>query len=284
MQAANHLQRALKAGSPAFGAWQMLPGTNLTREICRSAPNIDWLLIDLEHGNISDDLMHDIVAAAAACGVSPIVRVMEGERWMIKRALDSGAHVILVPVIETVEDAKKVFLASFSGEENCLCFLCVKLDLMYLAPAFEPLLAVEKFVDQHPHGTVKQLTGTEYLQQADSSLVIAVQIETQGALEKVKEIAALPGIDVLFIGPFDLGMNIGHPISDSGVYDQELLDAIQSVHEDARAAGKLCGIYCDTREEGREYMNKGFQMVSVMTDMVGTRKTFRRAFYDAQKE
>ncbi|PLB54901.1 2,4-dihydroxyhept-2-ene-1,7-dioic acid aldolase [Aspergillus steynii IBT 23096] len=265
MQAANRLQKALKAGNPAYGAWQMLPGTNLTRTICRSAPNIDWLLVDLEHGNISDDAMHEIVAASAACGVSPIVRVMEGGRSMIKRALDSGAHGILVPVIETVEDAKKV------------------VEYSKFPPlgkrGFEPLLAVEKFVEQHPHGgRVRQLTGMEYLRQADSSLVIAVQIERQGALDNVSEIAAIPGIDVLFIGPFDLGMNIGHPIDDSGAYDQELLDAIEMVHAAAKSAGKSCGIYCDTGEEGGEYSKKGFQMISVMTDMIGIRKAFGQAF------
>ncbi|KAJ5455870.1 uncharacterized protein N7458_004134 [Penicillium daleae] len=69
---------------------------------------MDWQLVDLEHGNISDDSMHEIAAAAAACGVSPIVRIVEGRHWMIKRALDSGAHGILVPVLETVQDAKDV--------------------------------------------------------------------------------------------------------------------------------------------------------------------------------
>ena len=67
----------------------MLPGANLTRTICRSSPNLDWLCIDTEHGNLSDSDMHDSVAAAAACGVSPIVRVPEGQHWMIKRALDA---------------------------------------------------------------------------------------------------------------------------------------------------------------------------------------------------
>ena len=70
MQAANRLQKALKKGDTSFGAWQMLPGANLPRTICRSANNVDWLLVDLEHGNNSDDGMHDITAAAAACGVS----------------------------------------------------------------------------------------------------------------------------------------------------------------------------------------------------------------------
>lgn len=68
----------------------MLPGSNLSRTICRSSPNLDWICVDTEHGNISDDSMHECVAAIAACGVSPVVRVAEGQHWMIKRALDAG--------------------------------------------------------------------------------------------------------------------------------------------------------------------------------------------------
>lgn len=148
---------------------------------------------------------------------------------------------------------------------------------------FESLLAVEKFVEQHPHGgEVIEITGMEYLQQANDSLVIAVQIETKAALENVREIAAVPSVDVLFIGPFDLSVNIGHPITNPEKMDPELVKAIQSIHDAARAAGKASGIYCDTGEQAREYSNKGFQMMSVMTDMVGMRKVFKQAF-DAAK-
>ncbi|KAE8381648.1 Pyruvate/Phosphoenolpyruvate kinase-like domain-containing protein [Aspergillus bertholletiae] len=269
MQAANRLQKSLTQGKPSFGGWQMLPGTNLTRTICRSATDLDWLLIDLEHGNISDDSMHEIVAASAACGVSPIVRVAEGQPWMIKRALDAGAHGILVPVIDTAEEARNVVRYSkFPPLGN---------------RGFESLLAVEKFVEQHPHGgEVKQLTGMEYLQQANSSLVIAVQIETKAALENVKEIAAVPGIDVLFIGPFDLSVNIGHPITNPEQMDPELVQAIETIYHAAQTAGKATGIYCDTGEQAREYAEKGFQMMSAMTDMVGMRKVFRQAFNAAK--
>lgn len=243
----------------------MLPGTNLTRTMCRSAANIDWILVDQEHGNISDDSMHEIVAAAAACGVSPIVRVVEGHQWMIKRALDAGAHGILVPVLETVEDARKVV-------ESCKYPPLGK-------RGFEPLLAVEKFVEQHrPGWPVKQLTGLEYLAQANSSLLIAVQIETKAALENVHEIAAVPGVDVLFIGPFDLGLNIGHPIPASGEMDQDLVDSIKRIHAAATAAGKLSGIYCDTGEQAKHYTDQGFRMINVITDMIALRKIFKDNF------
>ncbi|KAJ4253805.1 hypothetical protein NW762_010200 [Fusarium torreyae] len=262
MQAANTVQKRLAKGEPSYGVWQMLPGANLTRTMCRSADNVDWILVDQEHGNISDDSMHDVVAAAAACGVSPIVRVMEGQRWMIKRALDAGAHGILVPVLDTAAEAKKVVEYSKYPPMG--------------RRGFEPLLAVDKFVEQHPHGgPVKQLTGLEYLRQANDSLVIAVQIETLEGLQNVEEIAAVPGIDVLFIGPFDLALNIGHPIPASGEMAPEVIDAIDTIQKAAAAAGKLSGIYCDTGEQAQGYAKQGFKMISVITDMIALRKIFR---------
>lgn len=242
----------------------MLPGTNLTRVLCRSTSNMDWLLIDMEHGNISDDSMHEIVAAAAACGVSPIVRVLEGQHWMIKRALDAGAHGILVPVLETEQDAKNVVKYSKYPPVG--------------TRGFEPLLAVEKFVEQHPHGGgVREVSGNEYLEQANDSLVIAVQIETKSALERVKEIAAVPGVDVLFIGPFDLGVSIGHPII-GGKMDEVLIDAIERVQKAAEDAGISSGIYCDSGEAAMGWAKKGFQMNSVCADMIALREIVGQEF------
>ncbi|KAK2616745.1 hypothetical protein QQS21_000357 [Conoideocrella luteorostrata] len=229
---------------------------------------MDWLLVDLEHGNISDDSMHEIVAAAAACGISPIVRVAEGQNWMIKRALDSGAHGILVPVLESVRDAQNVVKASKFPPVG--------------TRGFEPLFALEKFVEQHAHGGgARELTGREYLQQANSSLIIAVQIETQSALQNVTEIAQVPGIDVLFVGPFDLGVSIGHPIV-GGKMDETLIRAIHSVQNAAQAAGITAGIYCDSGEDAKEWASKGFLMKSVVTDIIGLRQVFSQSFKAAE--
>ncbi|KAK3191306.1 hypothetical protein K4F52_002516 [Lecanicillium sp. MT-2017a] len=244
MQAANHVQKRLAKGDASY---------------------------DQEHGNISDDSMHEAVAAAAACGVSPIVRVMEGQRWMIKRALDAGAHGILVPMLDTAEEAKKVVIYSKYPPLG--------------RRGFEPLLAVDKFVEQHPNGgPVRQLTGLDYLAQANSSLVIAVQIETWEGLQNVEKIAAVPGVDVLFIGPFDLALNIGHPISASGQMAPQVVQAIERVQRAAAAAGKLAGIYCDTGDQAKEYAKKGFRMISVITDMIALQKTFQDNLYVLEQQ
>ena len=106
-------------------------------------------------------------------------------------------------------------------------------------------------------------TFTEYLQQANQSLLTMVQIETREALDVVEKIAPL--VDVIFIGPFDLGNNIGHPIID-GKMAPELNEAISRILKAAMAAGKKCGIYCTSGEQAKQYADMGFHMISVATD------------------
>ena len=107
------------------------------------------------------------------------------------------------------------------------------------------------------------LSGTDYLQQANDSLLTMVQIETREALEAVEEIAPL--VDVVFVGPYDLGNNIGHPIAGNKM-DPELHDAIARILRATVAAGTKCGIYCGSGEQAKQYADMGFHMISVATD------------------
>jgi 4-hydroxy-2-oxoheptanedioate aldolase len=94
-----------------------------------------------------------------------------------------------------------------------------------------------------------------------------VQIETKSALDNVEAIAAVPGIDVLFVGPFDLGNNIGHPII-NGEMHENLHAAISKTLKAANAAGKKAGIFCTSGEQSRKYAEDGFHMISVATDIL----------------
>lgn len=128
---------------------------------------------------------------------------------------------------------------------------------------------------------------TEYLQEANDALLTMVQIETKEALEAVEQIAAVPGIDVLFIGPFDLGKtkhtwycvgsvgsllttlvsgnNIGQPIL-NGVVPDPLKAAIAQILAAAQKAGKKCGIYCSNGQQAKDAAAQGFDMINVATD------------------
>ncbi|MCJ1292896.1 hypothetical protein MMC34_004449 [Xylographa carneopallida] len=242
MQAANRLQKALRTGSGlTFGAWQMLPGSNHSRTIAKCG--FDWICVDTEHGNIDDAAMHEAVAAIAGCGVSPIVRIPANEGWMVKRALDSGAHGIIVPLIYTADDTVKLLKSAKFPPQG--------------QRGFGSPFPMEKFGIQ---------TTTEYLHQANDALLTIVQIETKEALQNIDAIAQT-GVDCLFIGPFDLGNNIGHPIID-GKMDDELHEAIATIQKSAKEHNKSTGIYCTSGDQARHYADQGFHMISVAADMI----------------
>ncbi|KAF2745216.1 Phosphoenolpyruvate/pyruvate domain-containing protein [Sporormia fimetaria CBS 119925] len=242
LQQASRIYKALHKGGPSFGAWQMLPGSNHSRTIARSG--VDWICVDCEHGNIDDGQMHEAVAAIAATGVSPVVRIAANEAWMVKRALDAGAHGIVVPLIYTVDDAKRLVASAKFPPEGQRGF----------GSPFSP----QSFANEPL---------TYYLQHANTSLLTIVQIETASALECVREIAAIPGVDCLLIGPFDLGNNIGRPILGPEMH-VELKQAIDKIKEAAHAEGKKVGIYCTGGDQARAFAEKGFDMISIAADMI----------------
>ncbi|OJD23069.1 hypothetical protein ACJ73_05580 [Blastomyces percursus] len=241
MQAANRLQTALRKGRGiSFGAWQMLPGTNHARLMARSG--FDWICVDTEHGNIADAQMHEAVAAIAATGVSPVVRIAANESWMVKRALDAGAHGIVVPLLYTVDDAKKL-----------------------VESAKFPPLGKRGFGSPFSMASFGTLSQADYLFQANEALVTIVQIETKEALENVEEIAKVPGVDVLLIGPWDLGNNIGRPVR--GDFHSDLVAAIERIRKAAVDNGKRAGIYSADGESANKYAEQGFHMISVISDV-----------------
>ncbi|PFH57454.1 hypothetical protein XA68_15043 [Ophiocordyceps unilateralis] len=237
----NRLGTALGQGRQSLGMWQMVPGANVSRLLARSG--VDWVLVDCEHGNIDDGAMHDAVPAIAALGVSLIVRIPDMQSWMVKRALDAGAHGILVPLLRSVQQAKEVVQAAKFPPQGRRGF-----GSPFSCDRFSPMPSF-----------------TGYLQQANDALLTMVQIETQEALDAVDEIAAVEGLDVLFIGPFDLGNNIGYPILE-GVVAPELDEAMTKILAACRKSGKKCGIYSTDGEQARVFKERGFDMISVATD------------------
>ncbi|OAA79437.1 Pyruvate/Phosphoenolpyruvate kinase [Akanthomyces lecanii RCEF 1005] len=241
MQASNRLRNAFAAGKQAMGMWQMIPGANVSRILASSG--VDWVMVDCEHGNMDDRAMHDAVPAIAALGVSPIVRIPDMQGWMVKRALDSGAHGILVPLLRSAAEARDIVQSAKFPPVG--------------KRGFGSPIALSRF------NPVPSFTG--YLQQANDAILTMVQIETQEALNEVEDIAAVPGVDVLFVGPFDLGNNIGEPILD-GVVTDKLKAAIARILTAAHKAGKKCGMYCATGAQAKASAAQGFDMINVATD------------------
>lgn len=207
----------------------MVSERSLPRSVCPNCPSHVY----------ADGQMHESVTAIAACGVSPLVRIAANEPWMVKRALDAGAHGIMVPLLQTAAEAKRLVSSAKFPPKGMRGF-----GSPFAQTAFPGIT-----------------TAAEYLQQANDTLLTIVQIETKEALANIDEIAAVDGVDVLFVGPFDLGNNIGRPYVDAKPHE-ELATAIAKVREAASKAGKYSGIYCTSGTQAREYADTGFQMVS----------------------
>ncbi|QKD59908.2 Pyruvate/Phosphoenolpyruvate kinase-like domain-containing protein [Fusarium oxysporum Fo47] len=158
-------------------------------------------------------------------------------------AAAGASPIILVPLLQTAQEARDIVKA-----------------------AKFPPMGNRGFGSPFSMGRFKPVpTSDEYLQQANDSLLTLVQIETKSALDNLEEIAAVEGIDVLFIGPFDLGNSIGYPIL-NGVVKPELKAAINRILEVSRKAGKKCGIYSGSGEQAKGYIEAGFNMVHIGTD------------------
>lgn len=135
------------------------------------------------------------------------------------------------------------------------------MPLLYTAEDAEKLVKSAKFPPMGQRGFGSpfpqerfhpSIGASDYLKQANDALLTMVQIETKEALENVDAIAAVLGVDVIFVGPFDLGNNIGHPIIDGKMHDN-LHAAIDKIFKAAKAAGKKTGIFCTSGEQSKEY-------------------------------
>ena len=222
--------------------------------------------------------MHDSVAAIAATGVSPLVRIPSNEAWMVKRALDTGAHGIVVPLLDTVADAERLASAAKFPPVG--------------TRGFGSPFAAQSFVPRPPShhrndddAIPAPISATRYLLDANAGLVTVAQIETRTALANAAAIAAVPGIDVLLVGPFDLGNAIGAPVLDAdGAIPEPLMDAIRAVHTAATDAGKVSGIYCTSGEQARGFADQGFGMVCVAADVVALQAHVGRVLAVARGE
>ncbi|RSH95817.1 hypothetical protein EHS25_000910 [Saitozyma podzolica] len=158
----------LHSGKPVFGTFLMLSSAWTARIVAQAG--WDYVFVDCEHGNIGDNDMHDSVNAIAACGVSPIVRVRGTDPTLIKRALDTGAHGLMIPMINTADQARGVVQAA-------------KFPPMGVRGQGSPFSALA-------HG----LSTPEYLQQANRDLLTIIQIESLEGVENVDEICKVPGV------------------------------------------------------------------------------------------
>lgn len=233
---------SLRQRHPQIGTW-LQTGSSVVAELA-DASGFDWLLIDLEHGCGTDVAV--LPQLQAIRRAAPIVRVAAPHPENISRALDWGAAGIMVPMVSTVEKA-----------EACL-------RAMHFPPRGD-------------RGLARMVRGFDYgLRPAEAEMprpVFFAQIETIEAVENAREIAAVDGVDVLFIGPMDLQLQIqSYPERATRDYAA----CLKEVAAAAESAGKACGLLLRQTDDTTALQALGFTHLAIETDITVLREGYRQ--------
>ena len=231
------LRKRVLAGEVLAGTFCNL-GSAITTEIAGRA-GFDWLLLDLEHGaGDQSELMHQLQAAGAA-DTPALVRIAWNEPWRFKRVLDAGAAGVMVPWVSTPEEARAAA------------------DAMRYFP--DGVRGAATLIRANGFSRNRD----EYLAAANDNLLTVVQIETRLAVDNAAAIAAVDGVDVLFVGPFDLSIGLGI----RGQFDHpRLTAALETVVAGARAAGKAAGILLQRTDQVAATVERGFTFIAIGSD------------------
>ena len=241
----NHALAQIRQGTPSIGLWLQTHSVNIARIIAAQGL-FDWLLLDMEHTPVDASTAATTLAAIADVSggsCTPLVRVAHGSMDQIKQALDSGAQGIIVPVINTAQEAA---------------------DAVRFA-RYPPLgdRGAGGILPQYGFGTTSHV---EYVQNANREILVAVQIESQTAVENIDAIVATPGIDLIFIGPFDLHISLG--LSPS-LWSNEpvFLAAVEKVIAACRRQGLPYGTLTPNAEGAKARLADGFTLIGLGTDL-----------------
>lgn len=234
----NRLKSALRAGRPQLGVWNTIGG-NTVPELLAGA-GFDWVLIDCEHAAIETI---DVLPALQAIGqypeVSAVVRPAANDPVLIKRLLDMGAQSLLVPFVETEAEARAAVSAMRYGPRGIRGMAGVTRATRYGA------------VD-------------DYFRRAEEELCLIVQVESVPGLKNLEAIAAVDGVDAVFIGPADLSASMGLP-GQTG--HPEVAAAIDGALKRLAAADARSGIMALEHEAARAHLRRGVTLVAAAVDL-----------------
>jgi 4-hydroxy-2-oxoheptanedioate aldolase len=234
----NRFKAALKADTPQIGLWLNMADP-YAASIAGQA-GFDWLVIDGEHGpNDLRSVLLQLQALEASLS-HPVVRLPVGEKWMIKQFLDIGAQTLLIPMVDTKDQA----------------------EALVRAVRYPP--RGERGMGAAVARASRFNTIAGYAASSDAEICLIVQAESRLALENLAEIAAVEGVDAVFIGPADLAADMGY----AGKLDApEVQEAIEQALATIQNAGKPAGILTFDEKLNKHYLSLGARFVAVGADV-----------------
>ena len=235
MSGRDRLDRCWKEDRPAFGLWGSIPSP-LTAELAAAA-GFDYVCVDLQHGGADEERMVAMFTAIEARGAVPLARVAYNEPWMVNRVLDLGAAGVIVPLVNTAEEARRAVSGCRYPPRG--------------RRSYGPLRASLSVGSADP-------------ERLAAGALCFVMIETRPGLDNVEEIAATRGLDGIYIGPSDLSLGLGREPGHGG---DVLERAIARIAGACHATGIIAGMHCTGGgEEARARAQAGFRMVTVGVD------------------
>jgi 4-hydroxy-2-oxoheptanedioate aldolase len=231
----NKFKHALKAGKPQIGIWSSL-SSHIVAEIL-SHSGFDWVLLDTEHSPNELPMVQGQLHAMQGGSASPVVRVAWNDMVMVKRFLDIGAQSLLLPYVQTVDEAKNA--------------------VAYTRYPQEGVRGVAGATRAAGYGRIK-----DYLKRAAGELCLLLQVETRKAMANIDAIAAVEGVDGVFIGPNDLSADMGYL---GNWQDPEVWKVMEDAARRIRRAGKAPGILVG-EADGQRCLDMGYLFVAVGAD------------------
>jgi len=233
----NHAKAALQAGRSVLGTLCTTSSTLMAEALGHAG--YDFVVVDLQHGeNEMSDLVGMLQAISATPAV-PMVRVPANAPVWIQRALDLGAYGVVVPMVESREDAEAV------------------VDSVRYAPA-----------GRRSWGPVRGTLygGPDYFSRAHEEILVMPMLETAEGMRRATQILAVEGIDGCFVGPNDLSISLGHA-SELATLPPDVEDGIAAIVEATRTTGRIAGVQAFGIEQARARLAQGFRFVSVLSDL-----------------
>ena len=234
------VKEMIAAGKITLGTWIQIPCVFTTEMIARSG--YDWLAIDLEHGVIGLEMAFQLIQVIDNSGSVPLVRLHTNDDSTIRRVMDAGAGGVIVPMVNTVEDAARV------------------VDAVKYPPAGKRSFG---FGRAHNFG----LTFSEYIRDVNDSSIVVVQIEHIDAMKNLEKILKVPGIDAMIIGPYDLSGSLGIP----GQFDEpkfkKILEEIISTVKKSHVALGMHVVHPSEKDLNKR-IQEGFTFIGYGMDTI----------------
>lgn len=233
----NSFKRGLREGRQQIGLWNSIPGQVAAEML--AGTGFDWITIDTEHSLTDIPDVLGMLQAMAPFPVSPVVRPQSQDPVLIKRLLDFGAQTLMIPYVQSAAEAKALVAA-----------------MRYAPRGFRGVAG----------GTRASGFGqvADYMARAEEELCLIVQIETHEAVAAIEDIAAVDGVDALFIGPADLAASLGHPGNQA---HPDVAATIESAIKRIVAAGKPAGILTVDQDFARRCIGWGTRFTAVGVDL-----------------